>query len=142
MWSLLIGPIATVINTVLTRVLPGEKMGEKDRAVLEKEILLALTKMDSKEIEDQLQINLQEAKHENIFVAGWRPFVGWTCGSALAYHYCIQPLVTYALVVGGFDLPVDLPVLDLGQMMPVLMGMLGLGAMRSFEKFKKANKNR
>ena len=68
--------------------------------------------------------------------------MGWTCGAALAYHYCLQPLVTFSLLTYGYKLPVDLPILDLGQMMPVLMGMLGLGAMRSFEKFKKANKNR
>lgn len=142
MWNLLIGPIVSVIGMVLKRVLPPEKMGEKDRANLEKEILLELTKMDSKEIESQLEVNLQEAKHESIFVAGWRPFIGWTCGAALAYHYIVQPLVTFGIVAAGVNLPSSLPVLDLGQMMPVLMGMLGLGAMRSFEKFKKVNKSR
>jgi len=86
----------------------------------------------------QLAINRAEAQHENVFVAGWRPAIGWVCGSALAYHYIVQPVAGFAAVIAGVDpaLVQALPALDLGAMMPVLLGMLGLGGLRSFEKAK------
>jgi len=94
----------------------------------------------------QLQVNLQEAKHESIFVAGWRPFVGWVCGSALAYTYILEPAAKFGAAVHGdpkiMDLVNGLPTLDMTTMMPVLLGMLGLGGMRSYEKRTGTNKNR
>ena len=86
----------------------------------------------------QLEINKAEAQSRNIFVAGWRPFIGWTCGFAMAYNYVLQPILIF--VLAQFDYLVQLPGLDLSEMMPVLMGMLGLGGMRSFEKFKGISK--
>jgi len=86
----------------------------------------------------QIAVNRVEAQHENVFVAGWRPAIGWVCGSALAYHYIVQPFAAFVAVVAGLDpaLVQALPDLDLGAMMPVLLGMLGLGGLRSFEKAK------
>lgn len=87
----------------------------------------------------QAAINQQEAASSSLFVAGWRPFVGWCCGAAFAYAFIIQPFATF--ILAAFHAPVDpklLPVLDISSMMPVLMGMLGLGAMRSYEKVKGA----
>tara|TARA_R110000744_G_scaffold131773_5_gene239912 strand:- start:101 stop:502 length:402 start_codon:yes stop_codon:yes gene_type:complete len=86
----------------------------------------------------QLEINKAEAQSRNIFVAGWRPFIGWTCGFAMAYNYVLQPILIF--VLAQFDYLVQLPGLDLSEMMPVLMGMLGLGGLRSFEKFKGVSK--
>ena len=82
----------------------------------------------------QLEINKAEAQSRNIFVAGWRPFIGWTCGVAMAYNYVIHPIMIF--VLAQLDYLVALPALDLGEMMPVLMGMLGIGGLRSFEKNK------
>jgi len=84
------------------------------------------------------EINKEEARSRNIFVAGWRPFVGWTCGMALAYTYVIQPILIFGLAHFGYW--VDLPPLDMSTMMPVLLGMLGLGGLRSFEKYKGVSK--
>lgn len=87
----------------------------------------------------QAAINQQEAASTSLFVSGWRPFVGWCCGAAFAYAFILQPFVTFLLAV--FHVPVDpktLPVLDVSSMMPVLLGMLGLGAMRSYEKVQGA----
>lgn len=87
----------------------------------------------------QAAINQQEAASTSLFVAGWRPFVGWCCGAAFAYAFILQPFITFLLAV--FHVPVDpktLPVLDVSSMMPVLLGMLGLGAMRSYEKVQGA----
>ena len=82
----------------------------------------------------QLEINKAEAQSRNVFVAGWRPFIGGVCGVAMAYNYVVQPILIFTLA--QFDYLVALPALDLGEMMPVLMGMLGLGSLRSFEKYK------
>ncbi len=86
----------------------------------------------------QLEINKAEAQSRNIFVAGWRPFIGWTCGVAMAYNYVIHPIMIF--VLAQLDYLVALPALDLSEMMPVLMGMLGLAGYRSFEKYKGISK--
>lgn len=83
----------------------------------------------------QIAVNTQEAKHSSLFVAGWRPFIGWVCGLAFAWAFLLYPMLTFVVVAAGIPVPLDLiPSLDLSAMMPVLMGMLGLGAMRSYEK--------
>ena len=81
-------------------------------------------------IELQAQINEQEAKHRTIFVAGWRPFIGWVCGFALAYNFVLRDLLVW--YVGVESAP---PGLQMEHLMTVLIGMLGLGGMRTFEKF-------
>jgi len=87
------------------------------------------------EIKMQMEVNKQEAAHKSLFVAGWRPFIGWTCGIALAWHFVLQPLITFLLVLFDFTLP-ELPTFDMGSLMTVLMGMLGLGGLRTYEKQK------
>ena len=69
-----------------------------------------------------------------MFVAGWRPFVGWTCGIALAYHFVLSPILAVVLVLAGIDTP--MPVFEFSQLSTILMGMLGLGGLRSYEKMK------
>ena len=83
----------------------------------------------------QVEVNKAEASHRSIFVAGWRPFIGWTCGVALAYHFIFAPLIVFGATWAGATIP-DLPVFDMDSLMTVLLGMLGLGGMRSFEKAK------
>lgn len=85
----------------------------------------------------QTDVNKQEAAHGSMFVAGWRPFVGWVCGTSLAYTFVAQPLVQFLCVVGGltFD-PSLLPTLGTDELVTVLLGMLGLGGLRTYEKFR------
>jgi len=83
----------------------------------------------------QIEVNKAEAASSSTFKGGWRPFVGWVCGTAFAYHFVIQPLAIFVLAYYGLEVP-DLPEFDMGQLMTVLMGMLGLGGLRSFEKYK------
>ena len=123
------------VTDVIGRFLPEDK--EKRAAAereIEKQLATHLAKIDLA----QLEINKQEAAHRNIFVAGWRPFIGWSCGIAMCYAYIIQPITIFVLAQTG-NL-VSLPTLDLSEMMPVLLGMLGLGGLRSFEKYKKISK--
>jgi hypothetical protein len=83
----------------------------------------------------QLDINKEEAKHRSIFVSGWRPSVGWVCSIAMAYHFVVQPLIVFGVTVAGVEIP-ELPKFDMNSLMTVLMGMLGLGGLRTFEKTK------
>ena len=80
-------------------------------------------------IELQAEINKVEAQHRTIFVAGWRPFIGWVCGFALAYNFVLRDLLIW--FVGPEQVP---PALQMEHLMTVLVGMLGLGGMRTFEK--------
>lgn len=83
----------------------------------------------------QIEVNKAEAASNSIWKGGWRPFVGWVCGTAFAYHFVVQPLAIFGLAAYGIEVP-PLPDFDMGQLMTVLMGMLGLGGLRSFEKYK------
>lgn len=82
----------------------------------------------------QLEVNKAEATHADMFVSGWRPFVGWVCGGAFAWNYILSHIVIFFAQVAGIEItPIQL---DLSEMMPVLLGMLGLGGYRSYEKAK------
>lgn len=83
----------------------------------------------------QIEVNKAEAASGSVWKGGWRPFVGWVCGTAFAYHFVIQPLAIFIVAAYGMEIPA-LPEFDMGQLMTVLMGMLGLGGLRSFEKYK------
>ena len=101
----------------------------------EKEKLkLQMKEIDAKLKEKQLVINKVEAGHKSLFVAGWRPFLGWISGLSIGYVYLFQPLLDMILQMFGVE--VNWVVLDLGQLMPLILGMLGLGGLRSFEKAK------
>jgi len=80
----------------------------------------------------QIDVNVAEAQNANLFVAGWRPAVGWICAVALGYHFVGQPVIAFIAAALGHTIP--LPVFDMQTLMTVLMGMLGLGAMRTYEK--------
>lgn len=86
-------------------------------------------------IELQAKINEAEAQHRSLFVAGWRPFIGWICGIALAYNFIIRDLIIF--VSGSEAVP---PALQMDHLMTILMGMLGLGAFRTYEKVKNVSK--
>jgi hypothetical protein len=83
----------------------------------------------------QLEINKAEATHRSIFVSGWRPFVGWTCGIALCWHFVLAPFTMFVCAYLSVQIP-ELPTFDMGSLMTVLMGMLGLGGLRTYEKQK------
>jgi drug/metabolite transporter (DMT)-like permease len=81
-----------------------------------------------------MAVNAEEAKHSSLFVAGWRPFIGWCCGFAVAYQYVITPLALWIAAISGFHLPTP-PRLD-DILWELMFGMLGMGALRSFDKIK------
>lgn len=91
-------------------------------------------------LQGQLAINQAEAKHPSIFVAGWRPWVGWVGGFSLAYAGILEPLLRFIATMSGYE--GAFPELDTTMSMQILMGMLGIGAMRSYDKRNKVDTKR
>jgi len=107
--------------------------GHVDKFTLDKEEKAQLIQEINKA---QIEVNKIESGSSSLFKSGWRPFVGWTCGVALCYHFVLQPFLMFVLLSIGK--PMDLPVFDMSTLTTVLFGMLGLGGMRSFEKVKRS----
>jgi len=109
-----------------------------DKFVVDKDLKVKLEHEIKTEIQRanlaQIEVNKVEAQHRSVFVAGWRPFIGWTCAVAMAYHFVMQPIIIFALSANG--IAYDLPEFDMASLMTVVLGILGLGGMRSFEKYK------
>lgn len=82
----------------------------------------------------QMDINKEEAKSPSMFVSGWRPFIGWVCGAACAWNWVGLKVALFAAAYFGKEL--NLAPADIGEMMPVLLGMLGLGGLRTMEKIQ------
>ena len=84
----------------------------------------------------QIEVNKIEAGSSSFFKSGWRPSVGWVCSFALAYHFVLQPMLSFIFAASGNS--VELPIFDMTTLSTVLFGMLGLGGMRSLEKVKRS----
>ena len=127
----LVGPVAGILDKFIE---------DKDqKARLAHDIATMAEKHAHEAAMAQVDVNKAEAQHRSIFVAGWRPFVGWTCGVALAWHFVLAPFIIFFSAYFGVELP-ELPTFDMESLMTVLLGMLGLGGLRSFEKYKKLTK--
>ena len=86
------------------------------------------------QIAGQMDINKAEATNPSLFVSGWRPGIGWVCGAGFAVQFVVGPLAEWGSTIYGH--PVKFPQMDMGTMMPLLLGMLGLGGMRTAEKIQ------
>ena len=127
----LIGPISALLD----KVIPDA--GERARLAHE---IATMSERHAHEIAlAQIEVNKEEAKSESVFKSGWRPFIGWVCGAAFAYHFVGQPVIMFVLAYFGLPAP-DLPEFDMMSLMTVLGGLLGLGGLRTFEKYKGVTK--
>ena len=140
---LFIGPILEIGKGIINRLFPDPAAA----AAAQLELLkmqqngdLAQLAADTDLAKLQIQTNIAEASG-NWFTAGWRPCIGWVCGAGLAYAALIEPFARFIAKV-GFGYTSEFPVIDTNLTMQILMGMLGLGAMRSVEKIKGAEGNR
>ena len=123
----LVGPVTCILDKFIE---------DKDqKAKLAHEIATMAEKHAHEAAMAQVDVNKSEAQHRSIFVAGWRPFVGWICGIALAYHFVVSPITIFVAGWAGAELP-ELPAFDMESLMTVLLGMLGLGGLRTYEKSK------
>jgi hypothetical protein len=127
----LIGPVTSIIDKIVP---------DKDQAAkLAHEIATMSEKMANEQMLAQIEVNKAEAASGSLFKGGWRPSIGWICGLALLWSFILQPFLVFFLLVFGVDLP-PLPEVGTADLMPILLGMLGLGGLRSYEKVQKVTK--
>lgn len=116
-----VGAVADLANTVINKIWP-------DKSEQEKQQLAAAIMV----VQGQLGINAKEAENPNWFVSSWRPFIGWICGMACAWNWVGLPLAKFGMIAIGH--PITMSPADISEMLPILIGMLGLGGLRTAEK--------
>ena len=130
-WDLIAAPILKIIDKVIPD--PAAKAAAQIELLrLQQSGELAQLAAETELAKGQNEVNKQEAASTNLFVSGWRPFVGWVCGLGMASQFVVAPFVTWGSALLGH--PTAFPVLDLSTLLTLLFGMLGLGAMRTTEK--------
>jgi len=127
-----IGGLAKDIREALT----GEAILDPNKKA---ELEAKATEIEFAAVKAQTDINLEEAKNTNIFVSGWRPFIGWVCGSALAWQFIGNPVFEWGVKLAGKS--ITPPMIDTGSLITILMALLGLGGLRTFEKYKSSQSN-
>lgn len=133
------GKVADLVSGVLGRIWPdpAQQAGAQlELAKLVQSGELARMTDESGLALAQIGVNKAEAESESLFKGGWRPYVGWTCGNALAWNFIGRPVVMTVAALCGH--PVALPAAELSELMPLLFGLLGLGTLRTYEKVKGA----
>lgn len=133
--------IAGLVGKVIDRVWPDPAQRAQAALELEKMRQAGEFKQIDAEIQAmqmQADVNQAEAASSDPFTSRWRPFIGWVCGAALCWHYIGRPLAEWALIMSGKN--VEIPKVDLGDLIVILLGMLGLGSFRTAEKIKGVTK--
>lgn len=127
---MLIDSLLSIGTKIIDRVIPDKTAA----AQAQTELIKMQVSGELEQLAGQLEVNKVEAAHQSLFVAGWRPFIGWVCGAALAYQFVIRPIVTWAVPSMGYTIA-EMPGLD-DNLWELLTGMLGLGGLRTYEKVK------
>lgn len=125
-----IGSLASSIRSAITGNLPPDKQAE---------IQTKLFELENAAMSGQMEVNKIEAANSNLFVSGARPAAIWICNIALLYNYVLMPFIVYFVLVFKPDAPA-MPALDMGELLTLLFGLLGISAMRSFDKAKLTGK--
>lgn len=126
----IIDTIFSTISTVLDRVIPDKNAREKAKEELER----AINDQDFQIALEQIKVNAIEAQSESFFKSGWRPSVGWICSIAFGLHFVILPLFNYFIMLCGQQ-PILVP-FQMDTLLTVLLGLLGMGTLRTVEKMK------
>lgn len=119
-----VGDLAKDIRSVVTGEIDPDKKAE---------IELKITELEGAARLAQVKLNQEEARHKSIFVAGWRPGVGWVCVLSLSYQFILHPLLLWANVVFKWGI-INPPVLDTSGLFGLVTAMLGMGGLRTFDK--------
>jgi|SRR6185436_6755367 len=130
-----LNPITGIVGKVLDRVLPDKEK----QLEAQNEMAKMIVSGEFAQIASQLEVNKAEAMSGKIFVAGWRPFIGWICGVAIAMNFIIAPFAEFGSRLHGT--PVEFPRIDLGPLWALLATMLGVGVMRTVEKVQGVQDN-
>ena len=133
----LIASLIPILGNVLDRVIPNT--AEREKAKAEIALKLAeneteLVKLFAAQDQGQIEINKEEAKSNSVFVSGWRPAVGWICAFGCAWAFVLKPVLEWCVKLAGST--TALPVVETGELMSLLLGLLGMGTLRTYEKFK------
>ena len=131
MLNKLFGSLINPITGLLEKAIPDRDKRNK----LAHEIATMAEKQAHAIALAQIEVNKIEAQSPSFFKSSWRPFIGWVCGIAFAYHFVLRPFLIFGLTVYGIQIP-SLPVFDMSTLMTVLGGLLGLGTLRTYEKSK------
>lgn len=130
---LILAPVLELAKSFLDRWFPNAE----ERSKREAELMILLQTQDFQKVLAQIEVNGKEAASPMLFVAGWRPAVGWCCALGFAWASIGQPIFAWIGAAKGWPAP---PVIDNETLLYVLGGMLGLGTLRSVEKVKGATK--
>lgn len=125
----LISPITDLVGEI---VVDKDKRNEINLKIAE--IADRADERYHEELIAQTEVNKIEAQHASVFVAGWRPFIGWTSGVGIAYTFVLAPFIEFVARASGYTQEMPLP--DAAQLMTLVTAMLGVGAMRSYDKTK------
>lgn len=117
-----------LVTTLFERFIPDKEARAKEQAAF----IQQLTTMAMQADTNQTAINAEEAKNPSVFVAGWRPFIGWVCGAGCAWAYMFEPLARFTLA--SFDMAPNLPVFDTNSLIGLTMGLLGMAGLRTLER--------
>jgi len=131
----LIDRLISPISNLLDKLIPDKDLKEQ----LAHDIATMAERHSHNIIKEQIEVNKIEASNKSLFVSGWRPAVGWTCCLGLAGNFLVIPFSNFVMALAGSDIVI--PLIDVSTMMPVLMGMLGLGTMRTIEKINNVQRN-
>jgi len=118
--------VANLANLIIDRVVPDKAQA----AEYKQQAAMAILNGDLQQALGQLEVDKAEASSQSTFVAGWRPFIGWICGFALGYEMIFRPLLTFAFA----HYHAVAPSIDTGDLLGLVTAMLGMGAMRSYDK--------
>lgn len=130
----MIGTILSVAAPLIDKAL-GLIPNENDRQAAKEQMEMAVVTAANKAQEMQAQINLAEAQHRSIFVAGWRPYIGWVCGASLTWEFIAYPLLSWAAASGLLGDVESIPVLPTNDaIFELTLAMLGMAGLRSWEK--------
>ena len=127
----LISAIMPMVGEVVDRLVPDKAGAQKAKQELEAKLIDAAVAGQL----GNLEINKVEAAHRSIWVSGWRPCVGWVCSISFGAHFVVFPLVAWGGQLMGYHLPPPND-FDMDQLMTVLLGLLGIGSLRTYEKQK------
>lgn len=131
-----LGGIISAVSGVIEKLVPDPDLKVKLQTQMQLAVLDKQADLDKAVLEAarmQVEVNLKEAESPSLFVAGWRPFIGWVCGVAFACTFLVQPFFTWVSAMFGGP---AFPTLDSATLMSLTMGLLGLGTMRTVEKFQ------
>lgn len=129
-WNLLQPLLGPVINKLVDRIPDPNKRAEA-KEEFERELMSAVMSAGAQ----QNKVNAIEAAHKSTFVAGWRPFIGWVCGVGIAWAYLIQPTVVWYAAIYHPEVT-SIPEIQTEGLYTLVLGMLGMGGLRTFEKMK------